>query len=114
MQVLHLTWILSSDTLDAARHVHGPPTCPGTFNHYIFGYVGSCQYYFKFSANNTDPKQWHGTLGHLLNRIEEIPWGTNLAVNGFNDWTMIQCEDALIGGGVSGVIRLMKGPDRSR
>jgi hypothetical protein len=89
MQVLHLTWILSGDTLDAARHVHGPPTGLGTFNHYFFGYVGSCQYCFKFSANNTDPKQWHNTLGNLLNRIEEIPWGTNLPIKGFNDWTMI-------------------------
>ena len=75
MQVLHLTGIVPGATLATARHTHGPPIGPGTFNYHIFGYVGSCQYCFEFSTNNTNPKQQHDTLGHLLIRIEEIPWG---------------------------------------
>ena len=52
----------------------------------------------------------HDTLGHLLIRIEEIPWGSKLPVDDINDWTMIQREDTLTGEGGRDVIRLMEGP----
>ena len=52
----------------------------------------------------------HDTLGHLLIRIEEIPWGSKLPVNAINDSTIIQHEDALTGERGRNVIRLMEGP----
>jgi hypothetical protein len=99
MQVLHFMGILPGATHTAECHAHGPTTGSGTFNYYIFSYNGSCQYCSEFSANNTNSEQMHDTLVHLLIRIEEIPWGSKLPVNAINDWTTIQCEDALTGEG---------------
>jgi hypothetical protein len=50
------------------------------------------------------------TLGHLLIRIEEIPWVSKLPVGDINDWTMIQPEDMLSREGGRDVIHLMEGP----
>jgi len=80
-----------------------------TYSYYVLGYFGSCHYCFVFSDFDISAEQIHNTLGHLIIQIEEIPWVSNLPGNGVNDWTMIQCKDALIGEGGSDVTRRMEG-----
>lgn len=43
MKALHYDATLPSNMLTAARATHGPTTKPGTYNYYIFAYIGSCQ-----------------------------------------------------------------------
>ena len=52
MQVLHFNGILPGATLTTARRAHGPIIGSGTYNYYIFGYIGPCHYCFEFSAND--------------------------------------------------------------
>jgi hypothetical protein len=71
-----------------------PAKRPTITIYYIFGYVGSCQYCFEFSTNDNHngiiPRD--DTLGHLVIRLEAIPWDGDLPVDSINNWTMIQCE----------------------
>lgn len=68
MQALHLEAAIPRDILTAARTAHGLFTRHGTYNCYIFGYIGSCNYRFKCSPNNTHDTttSTHNTLGYLV------------------------------------------------
>ena len=50
----------------------------GTYNYYIFGYIGSCQYYFEFAPIGTTND--NNTLAQLLARIEAVPCDSTLSV----------------------------------
>lgn len=69
----------------------------GPFKHYIHGYIGNFNYCFLFSAisDNTD----YGPMGHLLIQLYEGNKEDQRPMDGVNDWTNLQREDALIGDG---------------
>jgi hypothetical protein len=53
MKVLHYNATLPTDLLEQATQTQGPRTRPGTYNYYIFRYIGSYQYCFEFSTDST-------------------------------------------------------------
>lgn len=80
----------------------------GTYNHFIFGYVGN---YFDIIVNRTHNIIIHVgiKLGRLTNRIEAMPFGGASCPDGVNDWAMLQHVLALSGKGGSDVTGLNTG-----
>jgi len=85
-----------------------------TYNYYVPGYFGSCHYYFQFFDYHISTNELNDTLGHLTVQIAELPWDNGPPPEAVKDWTMIQCEDALIGEGGSDVMHRMEGPGGAR
>lgn len=52
MQPLFLDATIPRATLAVARGNHGLTVGKGSYNYYIFGYIDSCHYFFKFSTNH--------------------------------------------------------------
>ena len=91
MQALLLNVVIPKTMLATTRTAHGPTTDSGTYNYYISSYIGSCQYRFEFSPNNTHdgiiPRD--NTLGSLVIQMEAKPWDGHLPVDDINKWRMI-------------------------
>jgi hypothetical protein len=105
MQMLCFQDTLPGAAIYAARYDREPLHTTNTNSYYINGYFGSCSYHSQFPDDNIHINEFKDSMGYFTIQLADISGGAELSSDGINTWTMIQCEDALIGEGGSVVTR---------